>query len=57
MSIEHKSLVSFSESRWDSPPEGFSSIIEQRNEQNARDRPPEEIPLPEPQVRYYSYIT
>ena len=52
MSIEHKSLVSFSESRWDSPPEGFSSIIEQRNEQNARDRPPEEIPLPEqPQVR------
>ena len=50
-------LVSFSESRWDSPPEGYSSIIEQRNEQNARDRPPEEIPLPEPQVRYYSYIT
>ena len=44
-------LVSISESRWDSPPEGYSSIIEQRNEQNARDRPPEEIPLPEPQVR------
>ena len=45
-------IVSISESRWDSPPEGYSSIIEQRNEQNARDRPPEEIPLPEqPQVR------
>ena len=42
-------LVSISESRWDSPPEGYSSIIEQRNEQNARDRPPEEIPLPEPE--------
>ena len=51
MSIEHKSLLSFSESRWDSPAEGYSSITEQRNEQNARDRPPEEIPLPEPQVR------
>ena len=46
-----KKYHSFSESRWDSPAEGYSSITEQRNEQNARDRPPEEIPLPEPEVR------
>jgi len=43
--------IDTNESRWDAPPEGYSSIIEQRNEQNARDRPPEEIPLPEPQIR------